>query len=163
MEPPEKKQKLEETIYNVLIPVDPIEVLKLFLPTLHFGCSTIDTSDSQVHKVLAIYRRAPFKAKHPDLEQARLKTAQKIMDAFIKNFFIGKNGVGVSGDLRGKLMPKNGNTTNSYIVGQQKVYSQKKQKEHLLYTLFQLDLSSIKISTKEIKKKRGSVWTGTGK
>lgn len=160
LRPPEKKQKLDDTIYDVLVLVDPIEVLKVFLPTLHFGCSIVTTGNSQVHKVTAIYRRTPFKAKHPKLEEAKLKTAHKVLDAFIKNFFA-KNLTGPSGDLRGKVMVKTGTIPNSYIVGHQKIYSHKKEnKERLLYSYFQLDMSSIKINVS--KNKRGCMWTGTG-
>ncbi len=43
--------------------------------------------DSPVFTVVADYNKKQFKGMHPDSSQAKLKTAQKILDAYIKDIF----------------------------------------------------------------------------
>jgi len=95
-----------------------------------------------VHTVVADYNKKPFKGMHPDPDQARLKTAQKILDAYIKFSFRKKPAqVIAANNFKGKLhkvSDNKGRYENTYIVGQQTIYSFKKQKERLVYTFFEL-------------------------
>ena len=144
--PPEKKQKLDGTIDEILVPVDPIKAVKFFLPGLVFKTSGY-THRSQVHTVSSTYREKVFKGIHPNRNQAKTKASSKIIDAFIKHTYnkdLPTDAESI-GSCKGKLTLDNkGMNGDTYIVGQQTMVSYKKGKESLLYTFYQLN-PSIKI------------------
>jgi len=154
----EKKQKLED----LLVPVNPIEVMNFSMPSLVYKTTCLNIQDSLVYSVEARYYKKHFKGMHPDPHQAKLKTAQKILDAYIKNSFART----IITDLKGQLhqvLTKNKKYINTYIIGQQTIYSYKKEKERLVYTFYQLHPASGKI--KFIKGNRAGLvsWTAISK
>lgn len=164
-QPLKKKQKYDDTIYDLLVPVDPIDGLNLCLPDLVFKTTSSmlgDSCDSPVYTVEADYNKKTFKGMHPDRDQAMLKTAQKILSAYIKYIFTLKS----TADFIGKLhkIKKPGDDPVVCIVGRQTISTFKKQKERPVYAFFQLDPSIVKI--KRIRERGKPVntrsWTATG-
>jgi len=168
-EPPKKKHKPYDGIHNFLIPVDPIEALKFCVPDLVYKMiinSVHDSCDSPVFTVVADYNKKQFKGIHSDFSQAKLKTAQKILDAYIKDMFFTRRSAAQVGDLTGKIhtVPKKGENPLVCIVGWQTISTFKKQKERPIYVFFQLNPSSIRNKIKFMggNKKNKIPWTAKG-
>lgn len=167
-EPPLKKQKPDDTIYDLLIPVDPIEALKFCMPHLIYKTTSSmhDSCGSPVFTVVADYNKKAFKGMHPDSSQAKLKTAQKILDAYIKHIFFTKSTAALGGDLTGKIhtVPKKGIEPLVCIVGQQTISTFKERKERPVYAFFQLHSSFITNKIKFIQGSKGNKipWTAKG-
>jgi len=162
-QPPKKKQNYGDTIHNILVPVDPIEALNLCVPSLVFKTtSSVQNSyDSPVYTVVADYNEKTFKGMHPDCDQAMLKTAQKILSAYIKHIFTLKS----TADFIGKVhkIKKPGSDPLVCIVGRQTISTFKKKKERPVYAFFQLDPSLVKIKRiREGKPVTSRSWTATG-
>lgn len=164
-QPQNKKQNYDDIIYDLLVPVDPIDALDFCMPLLVFKTSSSlhDSCDSPVFTVEAKYRKKTFKGMHPDGYQALLKTAHKVLDAYIKHIFTSKN----RADFLGKIykIPKKGKEPLIFIIGRQTIFTFKQQKECSVYSFFQLH-PSIKIKViplKSVKPATVSSWIATGR